>query len=655
MSLLAVTNLSHAYGTRTILDGITFAIEPGEKVGLVGRNGTGKSTLFRAIAGRLKTDAGTAQVSRGARVGMLEQEPSFDADETVFDAAEAAYAELHAVHAELEQVAAAMGEAEGDELDRLLKRYERLEREMERLGGYAIDHRIEETLHGLGFVDEQFKQSVHSLSGGQRSRLALTRLLLEAPDLLLLDEPTNHLDIDGRRWLENFLANEFSGAVLVISHDRYLLDRVVGRILELEVNGSIYTYPGNYAKFRELRQERKLVEQRVYEKQLDHVRREQQFIDRYRAGQRAKQAAGRESRLDRFRDQMADRPIELEVMKLNLPKAPRTGDIVVNADGLTKEYGDRTLFEEFSLKIERGDRIGIIGPNGCGKSTFIKCLLGELEPDEGKVRLGSGVSVGYFSQLHEGLDLELPVYRYLQSVILSLDGAAKASEQQARDLAGAFLFSGLDQEKPLGMLSGGERSRAILAGLVAGGHNLLVLDEPTNHFDIPSAERLEQSLDAKTGFDGTLILVSHDRALLDACVNQLIIFDGRGGARLFHGNYAAWREWTDRREAEARAVASEKAATPAPSKEARKKPNPTPTSSGDTSTKRGSLAKLSLSKLETRIEEIEKRVQVIDAELMDPATHRDGAKTKRLTDERAALQGELEPLEFEWASRAEEG
>ncbi|HKK52942.1 MAG TPA: ABC-F family ATP-binding cassette domain-containing protein, partial [Myxococcota bacterium] len=507
MSLLTAANVRFRHGTRTILDGATLSIEAGEKIGLVGRNGSGKTTLMSILLGRLEPDDGQLSVQRSARLGYLSQDPDLDPAETLRGEAEAAFAELHRLHRDMNEIYDRMATAEGDELEKLMTRQARLESEIEAAGGYAVDHRIDATLHGLGFTDEQFGLPVSGLSGGQKGRLALAKLLLEAPDLLLLDEPTNHLDIAGREWLETFLSEEYRGSVLVVSHDRWLLDKVVSRIIEVE-RGRIREYPGNYHKYRELRLERQLTDSRVHEKQLDRIRSEEAFIRKFKAGQRAKQARGRETRLERYKkSELVEKPIELQTMKLQLPKAPRSGDQVVVAQGLAKRYGDLTLFEHMDFQMGRGERIGIIGPNGTGKSTLVKCLLGELEPDEGSVRLGSRISVGYYRQLHEGLDLSLTVWQYLQTVIVGLDGQAKASEQQARNLAGAFLFSGPEQDKALGDLSGGERGRAMLAGLVAGAHNLLVLDEPTNHLDIPSAERLEEALSPDGGYDGSLILI----------------------------------------------------------------------------------------------------------------------------------------------------
>jgi ATP-binding cassette subfamily F protein 3 len=643
--LLTVSNLVHAYGAESVLDGASFSIEAGEKVGLVGRNGTGKTTLLRAILGTIEPVGGSVQRQRGIRVGYLSQDPELDPADTVRDAAEGAFAELHRLHLELNALFEAMADAAGAELDRMLRKQARLEAAMEAAGGYAVDHRIDATLHGLGFPDDQFALRVDQLSGGQKGRLGLARLLLEEPDLLLLDEPTNHLDIVGRQWLERFLAEEYPGAVVVISHDRWLLDRVVHRIIEIE-RGVIRDYPGSYHKYAALRLERQLTQARVHEKQQDHIRREQAYIRRYKAGQRAKQARGRESRLERFKAQVTERPAELEVMRLQLPKAPRSGEQVLAAEGLAKAYGDLVLFRDLDLDVQRGERIGIIGPNGIGKTTLVRCLLGDVEPDAGRVRRGSRISVGYYRQLHDHLDLSLTVWQYLQSVIVALDGQARASEQQARDLAGAFLFSGDEQDKRLAELSGGERSRAVLAGLIAGAHNLLVLDEPSNHLDIPSAERLEAALSLDGGYDGTVLLISHDRALLQATCTRLIVFEGDAAVRQFQGAYADW----DRR---ASAEAAPPPEEPRPARAGKPRREPSLARQERPTGSRPDVGGLSLKALEERIERIESRIAEIDRLIVDPDVYTDGPRCKALQAERADLAEQLVPLEFEWSRRAE--
>jgi ATP-binding cassette, subfamily F, member 3 len=652
--ILTCTNILVRFGTDIILDGVSLSIEAVDRIGLVGRNGTGKSTLLRVLAGLLKPDSGSVSSQRGVRVGYLRQDPNLDPDETLKDAAEGAFEELHRLHGQQHALYERMAGASGDELDRLLKQQAELEARVEAAGGYAVDHRIEEVLHGLGFTNDQFTLRVRDLSGGQRGRLALARLLLEEPDLLLLDEPTNHLDIEGREWLEHFLRDEYHGAVLMVSHDRYLLDAVVGRIIETE-QGRLIDYPGNYAKFRELRAQRRLTMLRAFEAQQDRFRKEEAFIRRYKAGQRARQAKGRESRLERAKESTLERPMELDTFSLELPRAPRSGDIVVSARGLSKRYPtpegkDKVLFDQLDVSVQRGERWGILGPNGAGKTTLVRCMLGELPADDGVARVGSNVVVGYYRQTHEGLPEDAPVWRYLQGVILKEAPGADMSEQRARDLAGAFLFSGPEQEKALGALSGGERSRAVIAGLLASAKNLLILDEPTNHLDIPSAERLEEALSDEGGYDGTLLLISHDRALIDATCDNLIVLDGQGGARVFQGNYSEWKEREARRRRDEESA--RQAREQSPPRRRAPAPEPAPRAGGGETNR---AAKLKTDQLEKRIEQIEARVKAIDQDLADAATWRDAAKSRSLGDERAALLAELEPLEFEWARRAEAG
>ena len=653
MPLIQVVNLQHAYGADVILAGATISIESGERIGLVGRNGTGKSTLMRAIAGLLPVDSGSVQMQKGARVGYLKQDPELPPDATLRDAAEEAFAELHRLHGELHTVYDEMADAQGDALNKLMRRQEQLDREIESAGGYAIDHKIDATLHGLGFTDSQFTVKCRDLSGGQRSRLALARLLLEQPDLILLDEPTNHLDIGGRIWLENFLRDEFPGAVLMVSHDRRLLENVVTRIVEVE-QGRLIDYPGSYTTFRKLRFERRLTQQRAYEKQQTEFKRQEHYIQRYKTGQRAKEARGRQKKLERAKSESIEKPLELDTFRLQLPKAPRSGDIVVTARGLSKRYtnvkldgaeaGEKVLFHDFEVKIGRGERWGIIGPNGAGKTTLVGCLLGSVEANAGSVRLGSNVVVGYFKQDEDTINPDRPLYRHLQDIIKKENPDRELSEQQARDLAGAFLFSGDEQDKEMGMLSGGERARVRLAGLLASAKNLLVLDEPTNHLDIPSAERLEESLTADGGFEGTLLLISHDRALIDATCDHLIVLDGEGGARITVGNYSDWRARQDERDAARLAPAEPTNAKPRKNKSQKTR---------QTDSSGGPMSHLRMEDIESRIETIELRLGEIDAELNDPDVWKDLQRATGLTSERESLQAELEPLEEEWSRRAE--
>jgi ATP-binding cassette subfamily F protein 3 len=669
MAIAAITNVRHSYGGTQVLDGATLSIADGERIGLVGRNGCGKSTLMRALAGELDVDEGIVQVNRGAKVGYLSQHPRLDPSKTLREEAASAFASLEATHKELDAVFEEMATADASQLDALFKRQEALEARIARAGGYAVDHRIDATLHGLGFTDREFGTPVTSLSGGQKARLGLAKLLLEEPDLLLLDEPTNHLDIEGRRWLEEFLAEEYEGAVVIVSHDRWLLDRVVTRIVEID-RGTVREYPGNYHAFVDLRRERQLSEARVYEKQLDKIRAEEAYIRKYKAGQRAKQARGRETRLERFKEQeLVERNSELDVMHLELPPPPRVGDTVVTTEHLSKQFGERIIFRDLSLTVKPGDRIGIIGPNGAGKTTLVRALLGDLEAESGHVRRSPRLAVGWFRQTQDHLDLSLTIWQYLQSVIIGLDGSSKGSEQQARDLAGAFLFTGRDQDKALAVLSGGERARAVLAGLIASAKNLLVLDEPTNHLDIPSAERLEQSLleygsgGDSGGSGGAVLLITHDRALLNEVCDRLVILDGAGNATIFEGGYAEYiakfpPAARERVKGDGKSTAKG-AGNKAQGKDAGKgagKGEPKATGSAASPAKssaKGPLTKLSFEELERRIEAFETRLRAIDRELTDPKVYGSPAKAKELAAQRERVAADLAPLEAEWARRAE--
>ncbi len=615
---------------------------------------------MRLLAGLSKPDAGIVGLSRTCRIGFLTQDPSIEPTDTLREAAGRAFTRLHEIRHELEGVYEELSHAGPDALERLLAKQAALDAEFERGGGYAVDHKIDAVLHGLGFVDAQFSTLVSKLSGGQRARAGLARLLLEEPDLLLLDEPTTHLDIEGRRWLEDFLADEFPGAVLVVSHDRWLLDRVVSRIIEIH-DATIREYPGNYADFTLLRRERALTQQRIHDKQQDKISREEAYIARYKAGQRARQAKGRATRLERFqRDSLVERPVDFDVMRLQLPRAERVGDIVVGAHEVSKAFGPRVLLRDFELTLKPGDRLGVVGANGTGKTTLLRILMGDELPDHGTLKRSPRLSVGWFRQTHDHLDKSLEVWRHLQLTVPPRANGVRLSEQEARDLAGAFLFSGPAQESLIGSLSGGERARAVLAGLVAGAHNLLILDEPSNHLDIPSAERLEQALSLppdEGGYDGTLILVSHDRALLTATCDQILSLDGDGSWRLFKGTYA---------EFDALRVASE--ASPAPAPSAPRKtttappanaPKPTPTRkvnpqrTAPRTSARNPLSSFPLDELEARVQAITAQLASIDAQLGDPLVYADRKKTNTLLDERTTVESQKLRLEEEWLRRAE--
>ncbi|MHA7812974.1 MAG: ribosomal protection-like ABC-F family protein [Phycisphaerales bacterium] len=657
MPILTGTNLTLSFGERDILKGVSLTLEPGEKIGVVGRNGTGKSTMLKILAGIVKADAGDVSTGQGVRVGYLQQNPELAPGDTLKEAAARAFEIVDQLQTQLDGIFHDMGEAKGEALEKLLREQERIEKAIESSGGYHNDHKVEQILHGLGFTDDQFDIRVRDLSGGQKSRVALGRLLLENPGVLLLDEPTNHLDVAGREWLETFLSEEYPGAVILISHDRYLLDRVVSRIVEVE-DGRLIEYPGNYQAFRKQRVERRITMLRAWEKQQTMFKREEAYIRQYKAGQRAKQAKGRESKLDRAKEDALERPVELSEIKLNLPKAERTGDIVIAARDLSKRYDDKVLFNDLGVHIERGQRWGIIGPNGAGKTTLVRCLLGELEPDQGTIKLGAKLAVGYFSQTRDDLDLEKTVYRHIQDTVRkATDERVMMSEQDARNLAGAFLFSGREQEKTLGVMSGGEQARAVLAGLLASAKNVLVLDEPTNHLDIQACERLEDTLartheNPMTGektsgdFDGTIILISHDRALIDAVCDHILVLDGEGGAEVFPGTYSDWKQ-----------TQSERAAQPQsqPKKQSVlvEAPKPVQTTKPIQDAPKSRFSWMPVDKIEQRMNDLGIEIRKLDAELGGTEIWTDYEKANALSEKRDELQTELDELETEWLRKSE--
>ncbi len=659
MPILSATNLTLQYGDDLILDSVSLSVEPSERIGIVGRNGCGKSTLIKILAGVLQPTDGSISSGR-ATIGYLHQNPDLDPKHTLRQAVASAFDHIKSLNKRLEEVFEQMADAEPDQLEKLLKEQSRIEHEIEAQGGLVNDHKVDQILHGLGFTDAQFSIKVPDLSGGQKARVALGKLLLQDPSVLLLDEPTNHLDIQGREWLEVFLREEFNGAVILISHDRYMLDRVVNRIIEVE-HARLIEYPGNYAAFRKQRAERRMVQLRAFEKQQAEFKREEAFIAHFKAGQRAKQARGRESRLNRAKEQTIERPLELSSLRLSLPKAERAGDIVVAARSLSKKYpnddgSEKVLFNDLDIRIERGQRWGVIGPNGAGKSTLIRCILGEQEVDQGTVKLGANLDIGHFTQTHEHVDMTKTVFRHIQDTVKkNTDEKVTLSELEARTIAGAFLFSGEDQQRELQSMSGGEKARAVLAGLLASAKNLLVLDEPTNHLDIPSAERLEETFartvhDPKTGkttsgaYEGTAILISHDRALIDAVCDHLIILDGRGNTEIFTGTYT---EWHDQQQRES----TKPAAAPVP-KQQQESPQKAPAPKPEAPAKKSRFSWMPINQIEERMTDLEIELKKLDAQLNDVDIWKDIDHANEVTSKRDEIRSELDELEEEWLNKS---
>ncbi len=525
MLLLSCSRLARGFDEGPLFTDLGFELHAGERVGLVGPNGVGKTTLLRLLAGGDRPDDGEVRLHAGARVALLEQQPEFEPDCKLFEEARSALDELVAAHDDMVHTAEALARATDDtEHKALAARYDRLNELLRHHDAYNVDHRVEHVLDGLGFVAQDYPRPVDTFSGGQQSRLLLAKLLLAAPDVMLLDEPSNHLDIAATRWLEDYLVRQ-PEAMIIVSHDRYFLDRVVTKIFELNA-GRLTSYPGNYQAYARLRQERYEHELKAWEAQQEYVAKQEDYIRRVHYGQLHKQAQSRKKALERL--ERVERPTLLEAPHMHFGDVRRTGDVVFQVDELAKAY-DRPLFSGLSFTLERGRRLGILGPNGSGKTTLLRILLGEEKPDAGTVQRGHLVEFGYYDQHLANLPADKPVIRAVWP-----EADPDAEEQAMRNLLGRFGLTGDQVYQQVASLSGGERSRAALARLVSQGVNVLVLDEPTNHLDLWARDALEQALLA---FEGTVVVVSHDRYFLNRVVDQLIVLEGDGRCQLIHGNY----------------------------------------------------------------------------------------------------------------------
>lgn len=543
MSLLTATALTKSYGAYDVFVGLDFAVAKGDKIALIGPNGCGKTTLLRILSKLDDASKGELHYARGVTFGYLAQTVEDGAETTVWDAMQTSFPELIAIQDRMKRMEEELLTPGSHAIT--LAKYGSLQHEFELLGGYDLDARIRRVLTGLGFTRQDEQKRISHLSGGQRVRVALARLLLLDPDILLLDEPTNHLDAQGIEWLEHYL-QEWEGTLVCVSHDRYFMDEVCERVWEMSLTDAMggtvrmEQYHGNYTDYVVQRTERRERALTVFEAQQEFIKKEQEFIRRNIAGQNTNQAKGRRTRLNRM--ERLEKPIENKLMALRLGSATRSGNIVLEATNLTVGYRDdgRTLFSCPDLQLLRTERAALIGANGTGKTSFLKTVLATIPPLAGTVRLGAAVNIGYFAQAHEGLNLDNTVLEEL----MAADGTITLP--MARNILGRFLFAGDDAFKKLGVLSGGERGRVALAKLTLQGANFLLLDEPTNHLDIPSQEILTDALDH---FDGTLLLVSHDRYLVAALATQVWSLeretDGRTQLNIFKGTYDAWKESLD--------------------------------------------------------------------------------------------------------------
>jgi ATP-binding cassette, subfamily F, member 3 len=525
--LLSVSNVKKAFGPDQILTGVTFRLDPRERVALVGRNGAGKSTLLKILTGQYEPDSGSVALTRGAKIGYLRQEQPVTMGRTVLEEAQAATAERLGLQIRLRELEAKIEQDKATPDD--LEEYALVHEHFLESEGYSAERDVQTVLRRMGFEEDEFSKQTDSLSGGEKTRLAIARLLLEEPDLLILDEPTNHLDLQATEWLEGWI-RAYHGAILLVSHDRTFLEATAERILDMR-DGKVFAYPGPFAKFLQLRAEEEEWQAEVARRQAKEIAKLDEFVRRFMNSQRTAQARGRQKLMNRLIESKVDAPKNARQMAGGFGKAQRSGDIVLETKKLDVGFPDLTLIRDLNWTVRIGERWGVIGENGAGKSTLIKTCMGELEMLGGQSRLGSNVAAGYFTQDASDLDLELsPI-----EVLTYEDGM---TPPDARNLLGRFLLSGDDVYRPIRTLSGGEKNKLSLARLTNLNPNLLVLDEPTNHLDMASREALADVLKA---YDGTLVLISHDRWLL-ANVTDNTLDVRRNQTILYGGSYLEYRE-----------------------------------------------------------------------------------------------------------------
>jgi ATP-binding cassette subfamily F protein 3 len=670
MSLISASNLTKSYGPRDIFSGISLSIPHGARIALVGPNGIGKTTLLRLLVGLEEPSAGVLNRARGLPIGYLPQEAALYGTHTLWDECLSAFDELRAMESELARLEASMSDPAQSE--QALQRYGPLQVTFEQRSGYTYETRIRQTLSGLGFATSDFDRPIPQLSGGQRTRLVLARLLLSNPELLILDEPTNHLDIAAVEWLEGYLS-QWDGATLIVSHDRYFLDQVVDHVWEMSTSG-METYRGNYSAYVDQRQQRWELRQQIFEDEKERLLKEVDYVKRNISGQRTLQAKGKLRRLSRQVEaieslgveavankrwaeiseeaDISSHPMNIDEVErrvrslrspshrpprlhLNLRAGQRSGELVVRTYNVDIGYADegRPLFHVPDLVLKRGECAALIGPNGAGKTTFLKTLLGLLPPLAGEVVMGASLKVAYFAQAHEDLHPERTLVEEIEAVAPGMLLAG------IRDYLARFLFSGDDVFKQVSTLSGGERGRLALAKLALSDANLLLLDEPTNHLDIPSQEILQEVL---SEYQGTILLVSHDRYLIDALGTQIWeILPDEAAMQVFQGTYSQYRAYLDAEKASAAKASTEKsAAEKVVTERRRRQPEKQPSSLEE------KRRKTRLKEVESQIALLEGHLAALSSQLENPPA--DPVKVQRLGGEYVRVQDELEELMQEW-------
>lgn len=632
MPVLSCNNLTKSYIVDTVIEDISFTVEDGDKIGVLGLNGSGKTTLFNILAGDIHQDKGEIFIQKDLVLGYLRQHVKIDSQNTVFEECLMVFEHLIGMEKNLrnlEKEIAELGvEGDSDRLASLMNRYANLTEEFQEKNGYGFKSEIRGTLIGLGFTEEDFDKEVNILSGGQKSRLSLAKLLLEKPDLLLLDEPTNHLDIDAIGWLEKFL-KDYKGAVLIISHDRYFLDNVVNRIFYLE-NKTIKVYNTNYSRFMEQRKKDLEVLKRQYEDQQKEIKRQEEIIARfmnYGDSRYINQAQSRQRLLDKMK--LIDKPMNSKKSRLRFEPKIKSGRDVLSVDNIKKAFDDFVLLEDISFDIYRGERVGLIGPNGIGKTTLFKIVLGEVGYDEGDITLGRNVITGYFDQEMGNLNLDKTVIDEIW------DEYPKLNYYEIRTILSQFMFVGDDIFREVSDLSGGEKGRLSLLKLMLSNANFLLMDEPTNHLDIDSKEVLE---DAILNYEGTLFVISHDRYFLNRVTDKILELTPEG-LKEYLGNYDYYLEKKNESLYE---EDEEDTKTKTQIKLERKKEKEL--------IQKERERKRQIKKLEEEITRTEKSIEEIDSLLYDPDIYEDHEKIVELSQKRQELQDELDNLYEKWIS-----
>lgn len=642
--ILSCQNISKAFVENQVLKNVSFHIEDHEKAAIVGINGAGKTTLLRIIVGEMTPDDGQVVLAKDKTLGYLAQNSTVDTSHTIYEELLSVKADLLRLEEKIRECENNMKHANGDALEDLMKQYTSLTHAFETGGGYLYRSELVGVLKGLGFTEDEFSKPVATLSGGQKTRVALGRLLLQNPDLIILDEPTNHLDMNSIAWLETYLLN-YKGAVLIVSHDRYFLDRIAGKVIEIDQSKAT-TFMGNYTDYAVKKEQLRVAAWNAYMNQQREIKHQEEVIEKLKSFNREKsikRAESREKMLDKI--EVIEKPSEVRTdMKLTLTPRILSGNDVLTVEHLSKSFDSHKLFTDVNFEIKRGEHVAIIGDNGSGKTTLLKILNGLVPADQGTFRLGSNVEIGYYDQEHHVLHSEKTLFEEIS------DDYPYLNNTQIRNVLAAFLFTGEDVFKRISDLSGGERGRVSLAKLVLSNANFLILDEPTNHLDIMSKEILE---DALNGYEGTILYVSHDRYFINRTAHRILDLT-EGQFVSYVGNYDYYLEKHDTVMAAIEANAPQNAdadsAVAAKATESEVKL--------DWKAQKEEQARLrkkenDLKKCEEKIAELEARISEIDTEMSDPAIGTQVAKLQELTKEQAACQEQLEKLYEQWEELAE--